>query len=144
MRRLLLVIALLGAATASAETRRLAIVVGNNAGNGELAPLRFAESDAGKMARVLVELGEVNADDVMLLQGRHADELEKAIAEARERIAFFKRSPEIRTVLMFYFSGHSDGEAIELGNEKLAYEIEERRVGKECLRLCRSRWSPYH
>ncbi len=121
MRRLLLVIALLGAATASAETRRLAIVVGNNAGNGELAPLRFAESDAGKMARVLVELGEVNADDVMLLQGRHADELEKAIAEARERIAFFKRSPEIRTVLMFYFSGHSDGEAIELGNEKLAY-----------------------
>ena len=26
------------------------------------------------------------------------------------------------------------------------YQIrsEERRVGKECLRLCRSRWSPYH
>ena len=23
-------------------------------------------------------------------------------------------------------------------------QIEERRVGKECLRLCRSRWSPYH
>ena len=23
-------------------------------------------------------------------------------------------------------------------------EIGERRVGKECLRLCRSRWSPYH
>jgi hypothetical protein len=23
-------------------------------------------------------------------------------------------------------------------------KIEERRVGKECLRLCRSRWSPYH
>ena len=27
--------------------------------------------------------------------------------------------------------------------EKLA-RSEERRVGKECLRLCRSRWSPYH
>ena len=24
------------------------------------------------------------------------------------------------------------------------WQIEERRVGKECLRLCRSRWSPYH
>ena len=23
-------------------------------------------------------------------------------------------------------------------------EIGRRRVGKECLRLCRSRWSPYH
>ena len=27
--------------------------------------------------------------------------------------------------------------------EQLA-RSEERRVGKECLRLCRSRWSPYH
>ena len=26
----------------------------------------------------------------------------------------------------------------------LAARSEERRVGKECLRLCRSRWSPYH
>ena len=25
-----------------------------------------------------------------------------------------------------------------------AWRSEERRVGKECLRLCRSRWSPYH
>ena len=26
----------------------------------------------------------------------------------------------------------------------LCNRSEERRVGKECLRLCRSRWSPYH
>ena len=26
----------------------------------------------------------------------------------------------------------------------LSVRSEERRVGKECLRLCRSRWSPYH
>ena len=26
----------------------------------------------------------------------------------------------------------------------LSERSEERRVGKECLRLCRSRWSPYH
>ena len=26
----------------------------------------------------------------------------------------------------------------------VAKRSEERRVGKECLRLCRSRWSPYH
>ena len=30
--------------------------------------------------------------------------------------------------------------ALELNIER----SEERRVGKECLRLCRSRWSPYH
>ena len=27
---------------------------------------------------------------------------------------------------------------------KVQARSEERRVGKECLRLCRSRWSPYH
>ena len=31
------------------------------------------------------------------------------------------------------------------GQVKLSSDrSEERRVGKECLRLCRSRWSPYH
>ena len=30
------------------------------------------------------------------------------------------------------------------GKENLNKRSEERRVGKECLRLCRSRWSPYH
>ena len=28
--------------------------------------------------------------------------------------------------------------------EERQVRSEERRVGKECLRLCRSRWSPYH
>ena len=31
-----------------------------------------------------------------------------------------------------------------LPREPLYIRSEERRVGKECLRLCRSRWSPYH
>ena len=31
-----------------------------------------------------------------------------------------------------------------LANFRIAARSEERRVGKECLRLCRSRWSPYH
>ena len=29
-------------------------------------------------------------------------------------------------------------------SEYIGKRSEERRVGKECLRLCRSRWSPYH
>ena len=31
-----------------------------------------------------------------------------------------------------------------ISNARLVHRSEERRVGKECLRLCRSRWSPYH
>ena len=44
-----------------------------------------------------------------------------------------------------------EGRRIEDGELKTACSqacstgrSEERRVGKECLRLCRSRWSPYH
>ena len=33
---------------------------------------------------------------------------------------------------------------LEQQNGTLVVRSEERRVGKECLRLCRSRWSPYH
>src|SRR3546814_6513409 len=32
----------------------------------------------------------------------------------------------------------------ELGFERLGDRSEERRVGKECVSTCRSRWSPYH
>ena len=40
------------------------------------------------------------------------------------------------------------GEIISMNKDKVCVlangRSEERRVGKECLRLCRSRWSPYH
>src|SRR3546814_2651875 len=34
--------------------------------------------------------------------------------------------------------------AIELVSNKQTRRSEERRVGKECVSTCRSRWSPYH
>ena len=34
--------------------------------------------------------------------------------------------------------------SFRLNEEQNIRRSEERRVGKECLRLCRSRWSPYH
>src|SRR3546814_15336332 len=40
----------------------------------------------------------------------------------------------------------TSGEAATVGFEQLIYfaRSEERRVGKECVSTCRSRWSPYH
>ena len=49
-----------------------------------------------------------------------------SLAEAGERIA----------------SGASY--ALILFDQNLGDRSEERRVGKECLAVCRSRWSPYH
>ena len=42
-----------------------------------------------------------------------------------------------------YIRHQAEGIDIIYSNIGLA-RSEERRVGKECLRLCRSRWSPYH
>ena len=40
--------------------------------------------------------------------------------------------------------GEGEGKLpVEPGRYRL-FRSEERRVGKECLRQCRSRWSPYH
>lgn len=115
------IIALLVAGMARAETRRVAVVVGNNAGNGEQPPLRYAETDAGKMARVLVELGGVDASDLFLLQGRNIAALRQTLALAKQRVAAYQENPVDRVILIFYFSGHSDGHALELGRDRLAF-----------------------
>jgi hypothetical protein len=47
---------------------------------------------------------------------------------------------------MFYGSGRDERAKDEFYLRKIWELIrsEERRVGKECLNVCRSRWSPYH
>ena len=42
-----------------------------------------------------------------------------------------------------FISGHSSM-CVSVSVAPCMTRSEERRVGKECLRLCRSRWSPYH
>ena len=42
-------------------------------------------------------------------------------------------------------AAEADGKiTVRLHTGEPSIRSEERRVGKECLRLCRSRWSPYH
>jgi hypothetical protein len=116
-----LVLSLLWPERALAETRRVALVVGNNAGAPGRKALRYAESDAGKVARVWNELGGVTDDDLWLLQGQGVRELERALSMLTARVAELHRKPDERIVLLFYFSGHSDGTALELGADRLGY-----------------------
>ena len=66
-------------------------------------------------------------------------ELERIIPERDVVIPFFwvrgTRVDDIENA----FDAHPGVREIRLVDRS-----EERRVGKECLRLCRSRWSPYH
>lgn len=106
-------------AVAHAGTKRVAVVVGNNTGNDGLQPLRYAEVDAAKVGRVLVELGGVAQADLFLLQGKDLATLEATLARAKAKVADYQRTD--RVVLLFYYSGHSDGLALELGRERFSF-----------------------
>jgi hypothetical protein len=110
-----------GATPARAETRRLAVLVGHNAGAGARPPLRYAERDAEKLARVLGELGGIASDDLFLVNGQPLASLRVAMEQARARVAEWRRTPGTRVLLLFYFSGHSDGQSLEIGRERLPF-----------------------
>lgn len=106
-------------AVAHAGTKRVAVVVGNNTGNDGLQPLRYAEIDAAKVGRVLAELGGVAQSDLFLLQGKDLATLESTLARAKAKVTEYQRTD--RVVLLFYYSGHSDGLALELGRERFTF-----------------------
>ena len=114
-------LALRGRALAHAETRRVAVIVGNNAGGPDETPLHYAETDAGKLARVLAELGGVAPDDLFLLQGKDLAALDDTFALAKQRIADVPRTRRIASSSSSTSPGHSDGIALELGRDRLAY-----------------------
>jgi hypothetical protein len=107
--------------TVHAETRRLAVLIGNNAGSGARPPLAYAETDAQKMAHVLVELGGVGAGDIELLRGQGLERVRTGLHRVSARVRQLQASATDRVVLVFYFSGHSDGQALEIGRERLSF-----------------------
>jgi len=118
---LLVLLPLALAATARAETRRVAVLVGHNAGSGLRPPLRYAERDAEKLARVLGELGGIAGKDLLLINGQPVAAIRAALEQARARVAKWRRTPGTRVILLFYFSGHSDGQSLEIGREQLPF-----------------------
>jgi Caspase domain len=107
--------------SARAEIRRLAVVVGNNEGSGRSPALRYAEHDAERMAEVLVDLGGLGRGDVELLRGAPVEALRASLERVSARVHELQAGPRTRVVLLFYFSGHSDGEALELGHHLLRF-----------------------
>lgn len=102
-------------AAASAQVERFAVVVGNDLGESPDVPLRYAEMDAARMASVLQEVGGVRPENVVLLQGKDADTVRRALIAVNERVRTAGRS----TVLLVYYSGHADSSALHLGPSRL-------------------------
>ena len=103
------------ATEARAETRRFAVVIGANVGDARDAHLRFAETDAAKVAHTLRSVGEFPAAQTLQLYGVTADEVRRALIELNVRL----RQETADTVLLVYYSGHADAENLHLGGTHL-------------------------
>src|SRR3546814_11561145 len=94
-------------------------------------------------------LAPVEEKEVVVLRNIYfdfdkADIRPDAALELDKIAAFLNSDPSTRIEL----SAHADSRGTQAYNMKLtqrrADRSEERRVGKECVSTCRSRWSPYH
>jgi hypothetical protein len=118
----LVVAALAAAAPARGRAAaRYAVVVGANAGAPGRAALWFAERDAERFRRVLVELGDFEPANVQLLQGAGAARVRAAIAAAEASLARARAAGE-HPLFLLYFSGHAAAGGIELGAERLSFD----------------------
>lgn len=111
-------IALVVVASRVAWAQRFAVVIGNNAGRANELPLEFAERDATRMADVLTSVGEVAPDKLMLVQASTAAKARQALISTNERIRGQASSSQ-SSMLIVYYSGHSDAQALHLGDSSL-------------------------
>jgi len=100
--------------------RRFALVSSSNNGGPGRAQLRFANSDAESLARVLASLGGVQARDVLVIREASRAALQDAFKQVKSRIAA-ERRPQVRRELFVYYSGHSDEDGLLLGEERVGY-----------------------
>ena len=108
----------LGAAPVRAQPRqvRLGLMAGNNAGRDPARSLHYAEEEVGRLADLLRSAGEF--DDIVTLRGASRAEIERGLVEVRRKLEKAKAAGN-QTLFLFYYSGHGDNEALEIGSERL-------------------------
>jgi uncharacterized caspase-like protein len=105
-------------APAHADTERYAVVIGDNRGASDEQPLRYAESDAQRFADLVADIGGVPSENQVVLRGKSADQVRRALIATNERIRMAPRSAA-DAVLLVYYSGHGDADALHLGDTAL-------------------------
>lgn len=119
---LLFVLVLVVPANALAQVARYAVVIGDNRGAPGELPLQYAEADADKLAGVLNTLGRVPADNLVRLQAPSTEEAQRALIDMNARIRS-ETGPGRDSLLLVYYSGHADAEALHLGAERLELSL---------------------
>lgn len=100
---------------AAQPSRRYAVVIGNNVGMAPEVELRFAQDDADRLARTLIDVGNFAPEDVVTLRGASVTSVRRALIAMNARI----REQADPSLLLVYYSGHADAQALHLDGEAL-------------------------
>jgi len=100
---------------------RLALLVGSNQGTSGRNLLRYAEDDVGKMRRALLAVGGLDPANVVTLRGEDDVSLANAMRTLQDRAEKATREENASVILLFYYSGHSDGLNLELGESTVSF-----------------------
>jgi hypothetical protein len=116
----LLLLAVPGSGEESGSVYRVGLFIGANDGGTERIRLRWAESDARKLAQVMYEIGGIPSDNGIVLADPTTAQLDAQFDAVRKRIA--RREGKVRrSEFMLYYSGHSDEQGLRLGSDLYSY-----------------------
>lgn len=99
---------------------RYALYVAANNGGSERELLRYAISDAHRIATTMKEIGGVRDEHSMILIEPSKDQIDEAFESFALRIKA-NTGRARRTEFIFYYSGHSDEQAFLLGPDRYEY-----------------------
>ncbi|MCR4941103.1 MAG: caspase family protein [Treponemataceae bacterium] len=99
---------------------RYALYVASNKGGEDRETLKYAGTDAEGLAKTMIEIGGIRKQNSFILVDSTRDEIEGAFDNITSIIER-NRYKAKRVEFIFYYSGHSDEEALLLGNEKYGY-----------------------
>jgi hypothetical protein len=115
-------LALAAPMAARASTVRYALLVGNNQGLADDSPLRFAQADAERLSRALVQLGGFPEENTTVLRDRTAPAVRSALLTINERVRQSVSGGRNRAVLFVFYSGHSDAQDLHLSGTTMPVE----------------------
>jgi len=99
---------------------RYAIYVGSNVGGKNNVKLMYAESDAIAFQKTMADIGGIPKTNSILLLDPSKDDVDIAMATISQMIANGKNNLK-RSEFVFYYSGHSDENALLLGRTTYGY-----------------------
>jgi hypothetical protein len=100
------------------KSRLSSVLVGNDRGDAHDGPHRFAGTDAERVRDVLVQTGGFSSANLTVLRDENADSVRRALIALNDRVRTSGSRPGTQVMLLVYYSGHADAEALHLGDTR--------------------------